>query len=26
AYPAWPQVEALRDPHLKSRFWNRVTP
>jgi FAD/FMN-containing dehydrogenase len=26
AYPAWPRVEALRDPHLKSRFWNRVTP
>ena len=25
AYPAWPQVEALRDPALLSRFWRRVT-
>ena len=25
AYPAWEQVEALRDPRLKSRFWARVT-
>lgn len=23
-YPAWEQVEALRDPALKSRFWKRV--
>ncbi len=26
AYPAWVQVEALRDPALMSRFWQRVTP
>lgn len=25
SYPAWSQVEALRDPALLSRFWNRVT-
>lgn len=25
AYPAWPQIEALRDPLLLSRFWQRVT-
>lgn len=25
AYPAWPQVEALRDPGLLSHFWQRVT-
>jgi UDP-glucose 6-dehydrogenase len=25
AYPAWMQVEALRDPALLSRFWRRVT-
>jgi len=25
AYPAWTQVEALRDPLLLSRFWRRVT-
>lgn len=25
AYPAWQQVEALRDPQLMSRFWRRVT-
>jgi len=25
AYPAWRQVEALRDPALLSRFWRRVT-
>lgn len=25
AYPAWEQVEALRDPTLMSRFWKRVT-
>lgn len=25
AYPAWERVEALRDPTLMSRFWNRVT-
>lgn len=24
AYPAWQQVEALRDPVLLSRFWQRV--
>jgi len=24
-YPAWTQVEALRDPALLSRFWRRVT-
>jgi FAD/FMN-containing dehydrogenase len=24
AYPAWEQVEALRDPQLMSRFWKRV--
>lgn len=24
-YPAWKQVEALRDPALYSRFWKRVT-
>lgn len=25
AYPAWVQLEALRDPALLSRFWQRVT-
>jgi FAD/FMN-containing dehydrogenase len=25
AYPAWTQVESLRDPLLMSRFWQRVT-
>ena len=25
AYPAWQQVEALRDPQILSRFWRRVT-
>ena len=25
AYPAWATVEALRDPALMSRFWQRVT-
>jgi FAD/FMN-containing dehydrogenase len=25
AYPAWERVEALRDPRLMSRFWQRVT-
>jgi FAD/FMN-containing dehydrogenase len=25
AYPAWEQLEALRDPTLISRFWKRVT-
>ena len=25
AYPAWERVEALRDPFLLSRFWQRVT-
>lgn len=25
AYPAWEQLEALRDPILMSRFWRRVT-
>jgi FAD/FMN-containing dehydrogenase len=25
AYPAWEQLEALRDPALMSRFWKRVT-
>ncbi|WP_179693857.1 FAD-binding oxidoreductase [Pseudomonas moraviensis] len=25
AYPAWEQVEAMRDPALISRFWQRVT-
>jgi FAD/FMN-containing dehydrogenase len=25
AYPAWKQVEALRDPSLMSCFWRRVT-
>lgn len=25
AYPAWETVEALRDPLLLSRFWQRVT-
>lgn len=24
-YPAWSQLEALRDPALLSRFWQRVT-
>jgi FAD/FMN-containing dehydrogenase len=24
AYPAWEQLEALRDPSLMSRFWRRV--
>ena len=26
SYPAWRQLEALRDPALLSRFWKRVTP
>jgi FAD/FMN-containing dehydrogenase len=25
AYPSWHRVEALRDPKLLSRFWQRVT-
>lgn len=25
AYPAWHQLEALRDPALMSRFWQRTT-
>ncbi len=25
AYPAWEQLEALRDPALNSHFWKRVT-
>jgi hypothetical protein len=25
SYPAWEKVEALRDPTLLSRFWERVT-
>ncbi|HEY3697827.1 MAG TPA: FAD-binding oxidoreductase [Spongiibacteraceae bacterium] len=25
AYPAWTQIETLRDPLLLSRFWQRVT-
>lgn len=25
SYPAWQQLEALRDPALNSRFWSRVT-
>jgi FAD/FMN-containing dehydrogenase len=25
AYPAWAQLESLRDPALNSRFWQRVT-
>jgi FAD/FMN-containing dehydrogenase len=25
SYPAWSQVEAMRDPALLSRFWKRVT-
>ncbi len=25
SYPAWKQIEALRDPMLCSRFWKRVT-
>lgn len=25
AYPAWAQLETLRDPALLSRFWQRVT-
>jgi FAD/FMN-containing dehydrogenase len=25
AYPEWQRVEALRDPRLMSRFWQRVT-
>jgi len=25
AYPAWEQLEAMRDPALMSRFWRRVT-
>lgn len=25
AYPAWEQLEALRDPSLNSHFWTRVT-
>ena len=24
SYPAWEQLEALRDPSLMSRFWKRV--
>jgi FAD/FMN-containing dehydrogenase len=24
AYPAWQQIESLRDPRLMSRFWRRV--
>lgn len=24
-FPAWKKIEALRDPALKSRFWDRVT-
>jgi FAD/FMN-containing dehydrogenase len=24
-YPAWKEVEALRDPHISSSFWRRVT-
>jgi hypothetical protein len=24
AYPAWEQLEAMRDPALISRFWQRV--
>jgi FAD/FMN-containing dehydrogenase len=24
AYPAWKQLEAMRDPTLISRFWQRV--
>ncbi|HNI66019.1 MAG TPA: FAD-binding protein, partial [Pseudomonadales bacterium] len=24
AYPAWTQLEALRDPRILSRFWQRV--
>ncbi|MFP4147304.1 MAG: FAD-binding protein [Halorhodospira sp.] len=26
AYPAWERVEALRDPALRSKFWERVLP
>jgi FAD/FMN-containing dehydrogenase len=26
AYPAWEQVERLRDPALLSRFWQRILP
>jgi hypothetical protein len=25
AYPDWERVAALRDPALRSRFWDRVT-
>jgi hypothetical protein len=25
AYPAWEQLEALRDPAISSSFWRRVT-
>jgi FAD/FMN-containing dehydrogenase len=25
AYPAWTTVDALRDPAIRSRFWDRVT-
>jgi FAD/FMN-containing dehydrogenase len=25
SYPAWQQIEAIRDPALLSRFWKRVT-
>ena len=25
AYPAWETVERMRDPQLKSLFWQRVT-
>lgn len=25
AYPQWVQLQALRDPALRSRFWDRVT-
>jgi hypothetical protein len=24
-YPAWQQCEALRDPAINSRFWQRCT-
>jgi FAD/FMN-containing dehydrogenase len=25
AYPRWPELEALRDPAMMSRFWDRVS-
>jgi FAD/FMN-containing dehydrogenase len=25
SYPGWERVQALRDPALSSRFWQRVT-